>query len=162
MGYLKRVVLFLMLWVCALQAEEGAENQIRVYVDVVADLMHPGHVAFFKNAKEFGNYLIVGVHSDEDVDSYKRVPILNLEERVALVSSCRYVDEVYVGAPLRITEEFVKKMNIDVVVHGDDFNPDTRLEWYGVPIQLGIFKTVPYTKGVSTTEIIQRIKDRFK
>lgn len=137
-----------------------ADDPKRVYVDVVADLMHPGHVEFFKNARQFGDYLIVGVHADADVKSYKRVPILTMEERVALVSACKYVDEVYEGAPLRITEDFIKKMKIAVVVHGDDFNPATLQEWYGVPIRLGIFKTVPYTKGVSTTEIIQRVKER--
>ena len=134
----------------------------RVYVDVCADIMHAGHVEFFKNAKAFGDYLIVGVLSDQDVASYKRMPILTLEERVAEVKGCRYVDEVIAGPPMFLTEEWIRDNHIDIVVHGDDFNPDTMHYWYGVPMRLGIFRTVPYTKGISTTDIIKRIQNRLK
>jgi glycerol-3-phosphate cytidylyltransferase-like family protein len=105
--------------------------------------------------------LIVGLHSDAVIASYKRVPILTLEERVAAVQACRYVDEVIPDAPLKITEEWIEKYQIDVVVHGDDISQENMLYWYEVPIRMGIFKTVPYTKGISTTEIIKRITDRY-
>ncbi len=141
-------------------AEEKAATK-RVYVDVCADLMHPGHIQFFKNAKAFGDYLIVGIHSDEVISSYKRVPILTLNERVTMVEACRYVDEVVPGAPLKITEEWIQKYQIDVVVHGDDTRPETLSYWYEVPIRMGIFKTVPYTPGISTTDILKRITERY-
>lgn len=132
----------------------------RVYVDVCADLMHAGQVEFFRKARTYGDYLIVGVLSDEDVASYKREPILTLPERVMEVQACRYVDEVIAAPPLRLTQEWIAEHQIDVVAHGDDFNPDSLYYWYKVPIEMGIFKTVPYTQGISTTEIIQRIKER--
>jgi cytidyltransferase-like protein len=134
----------------------------RVYVDVVADLMHPGHVEFFKQARQFGDYLIVGVVADEDVASYKRIPILTMDERAILVGACRYVDEVVINAPLKITDEWIERHQIDFVVHGDDFDQDELNRWYGHLISLGIFRTVPYTKGVSTTELLQRIQERLK
>ncbi|MBS0604597.1 MAG: adenylyltransferase/cytidyltransferase family protein [Verrucomicrobia bacterium] len=143
------------------QAEDAVHKPRRVYVDAVADMMHAGHVAMFKNARECGDYLIVGIHSDADVASYKRWPILTMQERIAVVEACRYVDEVIPSAPLRMNEEYIKKHQIDLVVHGDDFNPDTLMYWYGVPIRLGIFKTIPYTQGISTTDIIERIKERY-
>ncbi len=132
----------------------------RVYVDMVADLFHPGHVAFLKQAIQFGDYLIVGLNNDEDCASYKRKPIMTQDERVAAVSACKYVDEVLPNAPLRITEEWIDKHKIDVVVHGDDFNKDFVNEYYGVALKRGIFKTVPYTKGISTSQLIGRIKAR--
>ena len=46
----------------------------RVYVDMVGDLFHIGHINMFKQARELGDYLIVGVHSDKAVESYKRTP----------------------------------------------------------------------------------------
>ena len=46
----------------------------------------------------------------------------------------------------------------DMVVHGDDYSDEKQREMYKVPIERGIFRTVPYTKGISTTEIIRRIK----
>ena len=60
----------------------------RVYVDMVADLFHYGHANFLRQAKQFGDHLIVGIHSDEVVKEYKRTPILNMKERVDTVSSC--------------------------------------------------------------------------
>ena len=142
-------------------AAEPVSKPRRVYADIVGDMLHIGHIEFFKKARAFGDYLIIGVLSDEDVASYKRVPILTLEERVAVIKACRYVDEVIVAPPLRTTEEWLKEHEIDVVVHGDDFNPDLLMDQYGVPIQMGIFKSVPYTPGISTTNVIQRILQRF-
>jgi cytidyltransferase-like protein len=161
----RRILLFLgsaLTLIFAAQAEETPPAKpIRIYVDVVADLMHAGHVEFFKKAKAMGDYLIVGILSDADVASYKRAPILTLEERAAEVRACRYVDEVITAPPMRVSEEWLKENLIDFVVHGDDFDEKTMCWWYGVPMQMGIFRTVPYTKGISTTNIIKRITDRY-
>src|SRR5579863_7149573 len=82
----------------ALEATEIPEKKMtRVYVDVVGDLCHAGHIAFFKKAKAFGDYLIVGVLADDVVEEYKRTPVLTLEERVQAIKACKYVDEVIVA-----------------------------------------------------------------
>ena len=52
---------------------------------MVADLFHYGHVNFLKKASSHGDFLLVGVHADEEVMTYKRRPILSMEERVASV-----------------------------------------------------------------------------
>ena len=49
-----------------------------MYVDMVADLFHYGHVNFLRQARECGDYLLVGVHADETVMTYKRRPILSM------------------------------------------------------------------------------------
>ncbi len=59
---------------------------IRVYADMVADLFHYGHVEFLKKARALGDYLLVGIHGDDVLVSYKRRPILTMEERVASVA----------------------------------------------------------------------------
>lgn len=130
---------------------------IKVYVDVVGDLFHAGHVAFFKQAKELGDYLIVGVIKDDLVTDYKRQPILTNEERVAIIEACRYVDEVIPNAPLGVTEELIEDYHIDLVVHGDDFDEKKVNAQYLPALQRGIFRLVPYTKGISTSDIIDRI-----
>ncbi|MEZ4732261.1 MAG: adenylyltransferase/cytidyltransferase family protein [Caldilineaceae bacterium] len=84
---------------------------IRIYTDVVGDLFHWGHVNLFKQLRTLGDYLIVGVNTDELVESYKRRPILTLAERVAMVSACRYVDEVIAGAPF-IGVDFVRSIRL--------------------------------------------------
>ena len=128
----------------------------RVYVDMVADLFHYGHVEFLRKARAMGDYLLVGIHGDDAVVEYKRRPILTMEERAASVAGCRYVDEVLPDAPLRVTRDWIERHAIDVLVHGDDFS-DEQLDYlYRVPIDMGIFRTVPYTRGISTNEIIRR------
>ena len=159
----KILVLIFSITICCRPYVEASTNEkpVRVYVDIVGDLFHAGHVEFFKKAKSFGDYLIVGVLADETVEEYKRTPILTLDERVRVIEACKYVDEVIAAPPLRLTEEMIHQYQIDYVVHGDDFNRELLEDQYGVALKLGIFRTVPYTRGISTTEVIQRIVARY-
>ena len=134
----------------------------RVDVDMVADLFHDGHANFLRQAKQFGDHLIVGIHSDEVVKEYKRTPILSMRERVDTVSSCRYVDEVISDAPLVVDLKWLNTHRIDLVVHGDDFSEHMKQLCYKVPIDLGILRLVSYTARISTTEIIQRIERHIR
>lgn len=95
--------------------------------------------------------------ADDVVEGYKRTPILSLEDRVKVIEACKYVDQVIAAPPLRLTEEMVQELGINYVVHGDDFNKDLLEDQYGVALKLGIFRTVPYTPGISTSDIIKRI-----
>lgn len=159
---MKKSIAFFLLLVLHLSLHAEEEKQVRVYADIVGDLFHAGHVEFFKKARSFGNYLIIGVLGDQTVEEYKRRPVLSLEERAKVIAACQYVDEVVIDPPVRLTEEMVRDLKIDYVVHGDDFNQSLLEDQYGVALQLGIFRTVPYTPGVSTTNIIQRIVERHK
>jgi cytidyltransferase-like protein len=127
---------------------------------MVADLFHYGHVAFLEQARAFGDELVVGVHSDATVESYKRTPIMTMDERITSVRTCRFVDEVIADAPLVITREWLELHHIDLVVHADDFDPALFDRLYGVPVAMGIFHMVPYTPGISTTDLIRRIRER--
>ena len=94
---------------------------IRVYVDMVADLFHVGHLNLIQSARKFGDTLIVGIHSDEDVSSYKRMPIINEKDRYEMVRSCRYVDEVIEEAPLKITKEFLDSIDMIFMIRETTF-----------------------------------------
>lgn len=131
---------------------------IRVYVDMVGDLFHVGHLNMFKQARTYGDYLIVGIHSDKTVKSYKRTPIIKQEDRYQIIANCKLVDQIIENAPLKITHDFILNNNIHYVVHGDDLNTKSTEMMYSIPIKLGIMKTIPYTKGISTTKIINKIK----
>jgi cytidyltransferase-like protein len=135
---------------------------VRVYVDMVGDLFHLGHVNLLRAARSLGTELVVGVNSDEDVLSYKRMPVLTLEERAAVIGACRYVDEVIAPCPLQVDEAFLREHRIGLVVHGDDFNEEMTDYFYRVPREMGIFRTVPYTRGISTSEILRRLLVRFE
>ena len=135
---------------------------IRVYVDMVGDLFHLGHVSFLRQASELGDTLLVGVHSDEAVQTYKRRPVLTMDERMAVIAGCRYVHEVIPDAPLVIGRDFLRYHRIDLVVHGDDmWASDALRKFYAEPQRLGILRLVPYTAGISTSDIMARIEERF-
>lgn len=132
-----------------------------IYADMCADLFHPGHVNFIKKCKNYKKnvYLIIGIHNDEDIKSYKRLPICTMNERIEVVKSCKYVDEVISNSPLKITKEFVNKHKIDYVIHAGEIPEDEKNNWYSEI--LDIYREVPRTDGISTTDIINRIKKRI-
>ena len=127
---------------------------------MVADLFHYGHMEFLRKAREMGTYLIAGIVADDVVELSKNKPILTMEERVASVADCKYVDQVLPNAPWRIDRAWIIQHHIQLVVHGDDYAEDQLDDIYNVPREMGILRTVPYTKGISTTEIIRRILER--
>jgi len=132
-----------------------------VYIDGGFDLFHVGHVEALRQAKSLGDFLIVGIHDDLVVNRQKgsNLPIMNIHERVMSVLSCRYVDEVVIGAPFHVSKEMIDQMKIDVVVHGDDpviLGPDG-IDPYELPKKTGIYKEVKSTPQMTTTDIINRI-----
>lgn len=131
---------------------------IRVFTDMTADLFHYGHVEFLKQARALGDYVLVGVHSDVVLEAHKRKPVLTMEERVTSVAGCRWVDEVIPNAPWKFDPAWIEKYGIDLVVHGDDYSQELLEYFYEVPLELGIFRTIPYTPGISATDIIRRCK----
>ncbi|KAF4662105.1 Ethanolamine-phosphate cytidylyltransferase [Perkinsus chesapeaki] len=91
-----------------------------VYVDGAFDMFNVGHATTLQKAKALGTYLLVGIFDDETVNSMKgsNYPVMNLLERVLNVSACKHVDEVIIGAPVEITEDLIKTMNISIVAQG--------------------------------------------
>jgi cytidyltransferase-like protein len=132
-----------------------------IYVDMIGDLFHYGHVEFLKNAKSLGDYLVVGVHSDETNKTYKRNSIIKMHERIKVIEACRYVDKVIPDAPLIITDKYIKDNNINLVCHAHKKNEHNKyIFMYEIPFKLGIFKRIDYTDTISTTKIINRIVER--
>jgi glycerol-3-phosphate cytidylyltransferase-like family protein len=83
-----------------------------------------------------------------------------MEERIRMVEACRYVDEVLPDAPLIADEAWIRQHRIDLVAHGDDFDEAALREFYGPSHRLGILRVVPYTRSISTGEIIRRVEAR--
>jgi len=133
-----------------------------VYTDIVGDLFHYGHTELFKKCLQFGDRLYVGVCSDAGVESFKRRPILTLDERVRIIETCGLVDRVFPDPPTPVTRAFIEANGIAAVVRGGDMNDEASIRrWYADPYDMGILKFVPYTQGISTSEILKRIQDRI-
>jgi cytidyltransferase-like protein len=143
-----------------------------VYVDMVGDLFHAGHVHFLQQARALAEEragghevrLVAGLMADDAAALYKRRPVQPLAERLIVVGACRHVDEVVGDAPMPVDDAFLDRHAIDLVVHGDDMPDEGRAYWYGAPIARGIFAVVPYTReidgaAVSTSELIRRASE---
>ena len=126
---------------------------IIVYVDMVADLFHVGHVEFLRRAKEHGDILKVGIHNDKTVESYKRQPIMNMKERISVVESCKYVDEVIPDAPLVVSRDYLESHNVDIVIHPTGLTEESKTMMYGQILDK--LKVIDYTDGISTSSKLQ-------
>jgi len=136
---------------------------ITIYVDAVCDLFHFGHVAFFARARALGDRLIVGLLSDADAATYKPRPILTHAERVAVVRGCRHVDLVLDDpAPLHCTRQFLDSIGAAYCCHGDDMAEEELAFWYADLIDSGRLRTVPYSAGISSRDIVARVVDRAR
>jgi D-beta-D-heptose 7-phosphate kinase/D-beta-D-heptose 1-phosphate adenosyltransferase len=125
-----------------------------VFTNGCFDLLHPGHISLLKDAKELGDYLIVGLNSDDSVKRLKgdSRPVNNQNIRKAALEAIRYVDEVLIfedDTPI----ELIKSIKPDIIVKGGDYTPD---QVVGNNISKVVI--VPFVGGHSTTKTINQIK----
>lgn len=130
------------------------------YSFVVADLLHVGHIHHLKKCKEHCDFLIVGVLTDEAVEAYKRKPIIPDEQRVISVESLKMVDKVVLQDDRDPTETMKRLVeegwNIKVLFHADNWKnvPGTKY----IKGRGGKLIQPPYLEGISTTQIIKKIR----
>ena len=125
------------------------------------DMFHRGHLNLFRQAKEYCDYLIVGIHSDEWVMHCKNRPtIIPYEDRADIVASIKYVDEV-VKNETRSKMEAWEKLHFDVAFIGDDWKGTD--VWNKIEAELKAVGCdtiyIPYTNGISTTQLREKIKN---
>ena len=123
------------------------------YTQGTFDMFHIGHLNLIKNAKRHCDYLVVGVNSDDLVESYKnKRPIIPLDERVEIMRAIKYVDEVIVTNTLD-KKEIWEKVRFNEIYIGDDWKGNERWEKTGKEMeQLGAkLVFLPYTKDTSST-----------
>ncbi|MDE2098565.1 MAG: adenylyltransferase/cytidyltransferase family protein [Patescibacteria group bacterium] len=132
----------------------------RIYVPGTFDMLHWGHIELFKKAKKHGT-VIVSLNNDAFVARFKRKPILNYREREEMLKACRYVDEVIRNSGDEDSKPAILKSKATHIIHGDDWVGESYYKQMGFTqawldehhIEI-LF--VPYTKAISTSEIIQR------
>jgi len=133
-----------------------------LYVGGTFDLPHAGHVRLFQRVSQLG-VVVVSLNTDAFTGRYKRVPILNLEERRQVISAIRWVDSVIVNEGDEDSRPAILKSRANYVVHSDDWKPDSLLPQMGLTWEwlhengIGLVY-VPHTDGISTSEIIERCR----
>ncbi|MGD9994142.1 MAG: phosphoenolpyruvate mutase [Salinivirgaceae bacterium] len=133
----------------------------KVYIGMSADIIHPGHLNIIKEGTKLGE-VIVGLLTDEAIASYKRLPYLDFEQRRIIVENIKGVAKVIEQNTLDYVPNLLK-IKPDFVVHGDDWKEGIQKEtrqrvintiqnWGGKVID------IPYTKGISSTKLNEKLK----
>ena len=123
------------------------------------DLCHYGHALMFEECKQYCDYLIVGVQSDPSIDRpEKNLPIQSHTERMGIVSSLKFVDEVIPYNTESDLIKVLKEVNPDVRILGAD-HEGTEYTGYELPIKC-IFNTRDH--GYSTSELRKRVYEAEK
>ena len=117
------------------------------------DLIHFGHINLLKRAKELGEYLVVGLSTDEFNETKGKKAYFSYEKREYMLESVKYVDEVIKENNWDQKIEDIKKYNIDIFVMGDDW--EGRFDYLNEYCEV-IY--LPRTEGISTTEIKENLK----
>ena len=136
---------------------------LRIYTGGTFDLLHSGHVSFLRRCSEIGS-VTVALNTDEFIEAYKgKSPVMSYAEREAVLLGLKYVSAVIPnvgGADSRVSIDLVSP---DFVVIGSDW---AKRDYYK---QMGFSQDwldergialcyIPYTQGISTTEIKRRMK----
>jgi D-beta-D-heptose 7-phosphate kinase/D-beta-D-heptose 1-phosphate adenosyltransferase len=133
-----------------------------VFTNGCFDIIHTGHISLLKQAKQFGDVLIVGLNSDSSVRRIKGEgrPINNETDRAEILTALNVVNAVIIfdeDTPL----ELIKKIMPDVLVKGADYAPDKVVGADIVIAAGGRLELVKLVESKSTTDILCKIKRFF-
>ncbi|MEW6162034.1 MAG: D-glycero-beta-D-manno-heptose 1-phosphate adenylyltransferase [Nitrospirota bacterium] len=131
-----------------------AEGKKIVFTNGCFDILHVGHIRYLKEAKALGDVLVVGLNSDRSVSIIKPArPINPQNHRAEILSSLEIVDYVILFDE-ETPYELIKLLRPDILVKGGDWKKG---DIVGSDIAKETY-SLPYIKGVSTSEIIEKIK----
>jgi glycerol-3-phosphate cytidylyltransferase len=130
------------------------------------DLFHIGHLNLLRNARAQCDRLIVGIATDERILRYKnKRPIFPDKERLEIVRSCRFVDDVFLNgddpSSLESYVKWVRQFSARKIFIGSDWQGTDKYGSIGTLLQELNCELIylPHTDGVSTTDIVKRILD---
>lgn len=119
------------------------------------DLFHIGHLRILERSKQEGDYLIVGVSSDELNEKKGKKAVFPISERVEIVKALKCVDEVFIEESLEKKDEYIKEFKADLLVMGDDWKD--KFNWVSCPV-----KYLERTPHISTTYLKNSIAMVYK
>ena len=141
-----------------LETSKSNREQVIVFTNGCFDIIHSGHLDLLKEAKSYGDKLIVGLNSDKSVSKLKgpERPIIGQSERKKILSALKFVDEVIIfneENPLKL----IKKLKPSILVKGADYTKEQVVGAAFVESYGGEIKLVKLTKGKSSSKIINKL-----
>lgn len=125
------------------------------YTSLVGDLFHQGHINLLSRCKKLFDKVIVGVHNNEQVESYKETPHDSYELRLSNIKNSGFADFIVENAPPITTLEFINNLDVDFVVAGrEDLEKIKKM--YPIPTER--LHLINRTPNISSSELRKRIK----
>tara|TARA_Y100000310_G_scaffold163309_1_gene163156 strand:- start:7332 stop:8045 length:714 start_codon:yes stop_codon:yes gene_type:complete len=120
------------------------------------DLIHPGYIKMWKDAKTICDYLIVGLQTDPTLDRpSKNKPIHSIEERYIMLSAIKYIDEIIIYETEKDLYELLTKLNLDIRILGSDYQ-DVKYNGYDLNIPIHFHER---NHNWSATNLRKKIKN---
>ena len=138
-----------------------AEGLSVVFTNGCFDVIHLGHVEYLEKARAFGDRLVVGMNADASVSKLKGPgrPVNGEDARARVLGALQFVDLVTVFEE-ETPYELIAASTPDILVKGSDYEVDNIVGADIVKRNGGEVKTVPLTKGFSTSELIRKIENK--
>jgi rfaE bifunctional protein nucleotidyltransferase chain/domain len=135
------------------------KNQKVVFTNGCFDLIHRGHIEYLAHAASLGNFLIIGLNTDESVKRIKGHgrPVQDEYSRALQLASFQFVNRVVMfneDTPLQLIEKVIP----DILVKGGDYVADEIVGADVVRLNGGEVVTIDFIEGFSTTHMIEQIK----
>ena len=137
-----------------------------LYTGGTFDIFHAGHVNFLKMCSKICGEVVVSLNRDEFIERYKgTAPVFSYKEREACLKSCNYVSRVVVNTGDEDSKPAILQSKANILAVGNDWcqkdyykQMSFDQEWLDINDITLIY--LPYTTGVSSTKIIEKIKNR--
>lgn len=134
-----------------------------VFTNGCFDILHAGHVAYLQQARDLGDFLVLGLNSDASIRRLKgaKRPIVPFLERATVLAALRAIDLV-VGFEEDTPLNLIKTIAPDILAKGGDWKPDQIVGGPWVIDQGGEVHSLKFIPGSSTTNIIETVLARHQ
>ncbi|MCK4308263.1 D-glycero-beta-D-manno-heptose 1-phosphate adenylyltransferase [candidate division WOR-3 bacterium] len=145
-----------------IRAKAKEKNKIVVFTNGCFDILHRGHIESLRQAKELGDILIVGLNTDNSIHKFKSKsrPIFNQNDRAEVLSALAGVDYIVLFDE-STPEKLIEQIKPDILVKGSDYKIDEIAGREIVQKCGGKVVIIPLLPGYSTTQIINKIKNKL-
>jgi cytidyltransferase-related domain len=140
--------------------KEREKGKKIVFTNGCFDIIHAGHVDYLEKAKSLGDFLVVGLNSDESVKRLKGPtrPVNPVDQRKKVLQALKSVDLVIVFEE-DTPERLIKEIKPDVLVKGGDWKIENIVGANFVMSYGGKVYTIDFVYDTSTTKIIEKVKN---